>query len=36
MNLTLTGFRKEGLVELEGRTIRLLKPEALATVAHGA
>jgi len=36
VNLTLTGFRKEGLVELEGRTIRLLKPEALATVAHGA
>jgi len=36
VNLTLSGFRKEGLVELEGRTIRLLKPDALATVAHGA
>ena len=36
VNLTLTGFRKEGLVELEGRTIRLLEPEALATVVHGA
>jgi CRP/FNR family cyclic AMP-dependent transcriptional regulator len=36
VNLTLTGFRKEELVELEGRTIRLLKPEALAGVAQGA
>jgi hypothetical protein len=28
--------RKKGLVELEGRTLRLLRPEALAEIAQGA
>jgi len=36
VNLTLADFRKRGMVELDGRTLRLLKPEALADVAHGA
>ena len=36
VNLTLGEFRRQGLVELEGRTLRLLKSEALAEVAHGA
>ncbi len=35
VNLTLGEFRRRGLVELEGRTLRLLKSEALADVAHG-
>ncbi len=35
VNLTLGDFRRRGLVELEGRTLRLLKSEALAEVAHG-
>jgi CRP-like cAMP-binding protein len=34
VNLTLGDFRRRGLVELEGRTLRLLKSEALAEVAH--
>lgn len=36
VNLTLGDFRKKGLVEREGRTMRLLEPEALAQLAHGA
>ena len=36
VNLTLTDFRKRGLVELEGRRVRLLRPEVLAEIAQGA
>jgi CRP-like cAMP-binding protein len=36
VNLTLTEFRRKGLVELEGRTLRLLQPETLAQIAQGA
>jgi CRP-like cAMP-binding protein len=32
VNLALSDFRKKGLVAVEGRTIRLLDPERLATV----
>ncbi len=35
VNLTLTDFRKRGLVGLDGRTLRLLQSDALATIAHG-
>jgi CRP-like cAMP-binding protein len=35
VNLTLTDFRKRGLVELEGRRVRLLRPEVLAEIAQG-
>jgi CRP/FNR family cyclic AMP-dependent transcriptional regulator len=36
VNLTLADFRKRGLVEQEGRTLRLLQPEALGKVGQGA
>jgi CRP/FNR family transcriptional regulator len=32
VNLALSDFRKEGLVAVEGRTIRLLRPEALQAI----
>jgi len=32
VNLTLSDFRKRGLVEVEGRTIRILKPDELQQV----
>jgi NAD(P)-dependent dehydrogenase (short-subunit alcohol dehydrogenase family) len=33
---TLADFRRRGLVELEGRTLRLREPETLAQVAQGS
>lgn len=32
VNLALSEFRKRGLVEIEGRTLRLLRPEALKEI----
>ena len=33
VNLALTDFRRRGLVQLDGRRVRLLEPEGLAAIA---